>query len=47
MIQNWYWDDKKKMLEIYLSAKSILKDVKNEAGEFLYKRPLFYRRTDD
>jgi Gliding motility associated protein GldN len=47
LIQNWYWDDKKKSLEIYLSATSILKDVRNEAGDFLYKRPYFYRRTDD
>jgi Gliding motility associated protein GldN len=47
LIQNWYWDDKKKRLEIYLVATAPLKDVKNEAGEFLYKYSLFYRSTDD
>jgi hypothetical protein len=47
LIQNWYWDDKKKRLEIYLVATAPLIDVKNEADEFLFKMPLFYRRTDD
>lgn len=47
LIQNWYWDDKRKRLEIYLVATAPIIDVKNEAGEFLYKYPLFYRRTDD
>lgn len=47
LIQNWYWDDTKKRLEIYLVATAPLKNITNEAGEFLYKQPLFYRRTDD
>jgi hypothetical protein len=47
LIQNWYWDDKKKRLEIWLSATSILKDVNDSEGNRLYKKPLFYRRTDD
>ncbi len=47
LVQNWYWNDKKKRLEIYLVATAPLKDVKNEIGEFLYRKPLFYRRTDD
>jgi Gliding motility associated protein GldN len=47
ILQNWYWDDEKHQLEIWLSAVGPLVDMKNEAGEFLYKYPLFYRRTDD
>jgi hypothetical protein len=47
IVQNWYWDAKKEQLEIWLSAVGPLIDVKNETGEFLFKRPLFYRRTDD
>jgi Gliding motility associated protein GldN len=47
ILQNWYWDNKKQQIEIWLSAVSPLVDMKNEAGEFLYKYPLFYRRTDD
>lgn len=47
IVQNWYWDDKKQQLEIWLSAVGPLIDMKTEAGEFLFKRPLFYRRTDD
>jgi hypothetical protein len=47
ILQNWYWDYKKQQIEIWLSAVGPLIDMKNEAGEFLYKMPLFYRRTDD
>jgi hypothetical protein len=47
LIQNWYWDDRKKRLEIYLVATAPLKNINNEAGEFLFKMPIFYRRTDD
>jgi Gliding motility associated protein GldN len=47
ILQNWYWDDKKQQIEIWLSAVAPLIEVKDEAGEFLYKYPLFYRRTDD
>jgi Gliding motility associated protein GldN len=47
ILQNWYWDNKKQQIEIWLSAVGPLIDMKNEAGEFLYKMPLFYRRTDD
>ncbi len=47
LVQNWYWNDKKKRLEIYLMATAPMKDVNNEAGELLFKQPLFYRRTDD
>ncbi len=47
LIQNWYWNDKKQRLEICLMAVAPLKDMKNEIGELLYRRPFFYRRTDD
>jgi hypothetical protein len=47
LIQNWYWNDKRQRLEIYLLATAPLKDLRNEVGEFLYRKPLFYRRTDD
>jgi hypothetical protein len=46
-IQNWYWDDKKKRLEIYLVATVPFVDVKNEAGDFLFRLPLFYRLNAD
>jgi hypothetical protein len=47
LVQNWYWNDKKKRLEIYLLATAPLRDVTTDEGLFLYKLPLFYRRTDD
>ncbi len=47
LVQNWYWNDKKQQLEIFLVATAPLKDMKNDIGEFLYWRPLFYQRTDD
>lgn len=43
LIQNWYWNDRKKRLEIYLVATAPLKD--SDFGG--YKMPLFYCRTDD
>ena len=47
LIQNWYWDNSKNRLEIWLKAVAPLKEVNIENGEFLYRHPLFYRRTDD
>ena len=47
LIQNWYWNEEKKRLEIYLVAVAPLKDIKNGQGEFQYFEPLFYCRTDD
>jgi hypothetical protein len=47
ILQNWYWDDKNQQIEIWLSAVGPLIDMKNEIGEFLFKVPIFYRRTDD
>ncbi len=47
LIQNWYWNDKLKRLEIYFVATAPLKNVRNEAGEFLFRMPVFYRRTND
>lgn len=47
LIQNWYWNNKKKRLEIWLSAIAPLKKETNDMIELYYNRPLFYRRTDD
>jgi hypothetical protein len=47
LVQNWYWNDKKKRLEIYLMATGPLIDVTDYAGNFIYRKPVFYRRTDD
>ena len=47
IVQNWYWNNKKKQLEIELTAVGPLMDIRSDAGEFLYKIPIFYRRTDD
>lgn len=43
LIQNWYWNARKKRLEIYLVATAPLKN--SYFGG--YKMPLFYCRTDD
>ena len=43
LIQNWYWNDRRKRLEIYLLATAPLED----RFYWGYKMPLFYRRTHD
>lgn len=43
LIQNWYWNDRRKRLEIYLVATAPLED----RFYWGYKMPLFYRRTND
>jgi Gliding motility associated protein GldN len=47
LIQNWYWNDKKKRLEIWLYASAPLKNVRSSNGEYMFRIPYFYRRTDD
>ncbi len=47
VIQNWYWNDKKKRFEIWLAATAPLRKVYNGVGEIMFKVPYFYRRTDD
>ena len=46
LIQEWFWDDSRQKLSIRFVAVAPIKFVLNEAGEFLYRQPLFYRRTD-
>lgn len=46
-IQEWAWDNKRKKLLVNLVGAAPMRDVKNEAGEFLYMSPLFYQRFDD
>ena len=47
LIQNWYWNNRKKRIEIWLSAIAPLKQETNNMTDIYYNRPLFYRRTDD
>jgi hypothetical protein len=47
LVQEWFWDDKKKQLIINLVSTAPLIPVKDDAGNFLYDRPLFYRKTKD
>jgi hypothetical protein len=47
VIQNWYWNNKKKRFEIWLAATAPLRKVYNGVGEIMFKVPYFYRRTDD
>ncbi|MBL7813462.1 MAG: hypothetical protein JNL70_00555 [Saprospiraceae bacterium] len=46
LVQEWYWDNRKQKLRVRFIAVAPIKFVHNEAGEFLYRQPLFYRRTD-
>ena len=46
LVQEWFWDDRKKVLSVRLVGVAPMVDVRNEADEFLYSKPLFYRRFD-
>jgi hypothetical protein len=46
IIQDWYWDEKLKNICVRLFAIAPMKKVYNEAGEFLFDIPLFYRLND-
>ncbi len=46
LVQEWFWDDRKQTLSIRLVAAGPIQEVTNEADEFLYYKPLFYRRLD-
>ena len=46
LIQEWYWDDKKQELSIRLAAVAPIYDACNEINELIYRKPMFYRRTD-
>jgi hypothetical protein len=46
IIQDWYWDEKLKNICVRLFAIAPMKKIYNEAGEFLFDLPLFYRLND-
>jgi hypothetical protein len=46
LVQEWFWDDRKHALSIRLVAVTPIKEITNEADEFLYYKPLFHRRLD-
>ena len=46
LIQEWFWDERKQKLSIHFVAVAPMKEVTDEAGQFLYWKPLFYRRVD-
>ena len=46
LVQEWFWDERKQKLRIRFVAAAPMQDVNNDAGEFMYMQPLFYRRTD-
>jgi Gliding motility associated protein GldN len=47
LVQNWYWNNKKQRLEIWLLAIAPVYNHNDELGNFLGYKPAFYRRTDD
>jgi hypothetical protein len=46
LIQEWFWDERKQKLRIHFVAAAPMKEITDEAGQFLYWKPLFYRRVD-
>jgi hypothetical protein len=47
LVQEWAWNDKRKTLSVRTLGIAPMKQVNNEAGEFLYIMSLFYQRFDD
>jgi Gliding motility associated protein GldN len=47
LVQEWAWDNKRKVLSVRCLGVSPMRDVNNEEGEFLFRTPLFYQRLDD
>jgi Gliding motility associated protein GldN len=47
IVQEWAWDNKRKILMVNILGIAPMKPVHNEAGEFIYETPLFYQRFDD
>ncbi len=45
--EDWYFDRQYSALKVRVLGISPLKDVTNEAGEFLYEKPLFWVRYPD
>jgi Gliding motility associated protein GldN len=46
LVQEWAWDNKKKALSVRLVGVAPMRAVLNEAEEFMFLQPLFYRRFD-
>ena len=44
LVEDWYWDNRTKQLYTRLVAVAPLLDMFSTEGEFLYLRPLFYRK---
>ena len=45
--EDWYFDRQYSVLKVRILGISPLKDVTNEAGEFMYEQPLFWIRYPD
>ena len=45
--EDWYFDRQYSVLKVRILGIAPLKDVANEAGEFLYEKPLFWVRYPD
>jgi hypothetical protein len=46
IIQDWYWDEKLKNICVRLFAVAPMKKIYNDADEFIFDLPLFYRLND-
>lgn len=47
LVQEWAWDNKRKVLSVKCLGVAPMRAVKNELGEFLFDSPMFYQRFDD
>jgi Gliding motility associated protein GldN len=47
IVQNWYWDDEKKVFEIWHLGTGPLLYKYDDAGNLLFRETLLYRLTDD
>jgi gliding motility associated protien GldN len=45
--EDWYFDRQQSVLKVRILGIAPLKDVKNEAGEFMFEQPLFWIRYPD
>jgi hypothetical protein len=47
LVQEWYWDETRAKLCIHLVAVGPVKTLIDKAGNIVFDRPLFYRKTKD
>ncbi|MBL7817315.1 MAG: hypothetical protein JNL70_20075 [Saprospiraceae bacterium] len=47
IVQEWYWDNHKNELLVRLHSIAPMQNCTNEAGDFLYREAIFYRKNDD